>query len=287
MGTEGIRRIAMYGRNGVGKTTISGNLSVALSRAGHRVLVVGCGGKTDSATSLQGNMSVPTLLEHMRKRPAASPEDVVQEGFAGVFCLETGAPPVGEANPDASIMSAVQRINESGLLERLALDYVIYNVQGDEAGGGFTVPIRKGLFQNIFTVMAGELKSVRAANSIFELIRQHTADGGVRSGDIIANFMDAPYSRALVDEYAERTSARVVAYLPRSFRLESPERREKAVFEDPLLAEAFDSLALKIATHGDSRIPHPLPPDDIWRFSMKWNTRFMEMEAGEGAGAGI
>jgi nitrogenase iron protein NifH len=290
MGTAGIKRIAFYGRSGVGKTAISANLSVALSFAGYRVLLVGCGCKSDSAASSRRNGSIPTLLELMHECPSAFPDEVVQEGFAGVFHLETGAPPAVRANSDLSIISAVQCINESGLFERLNLDYVIYNVQGDEAGGGFTVPIRKGFFQDIFTVMSAELKSVRAANSLFEQIRQHSTRGGARVGGIIANFVDAPYSRSLIDDFAERTATNVLAYFPRSFRLENPEVREKTIFEmspDLLLAEAFDSLAKKIATHGDSLIPRPLEPDDIWKFSMKWNTRFAEMETAEGTGAGI
>jgi nitrogenase iron protein NifH len=290
MGTTGIKRIAIYGRNGVGKTTISANLSVALARAGLRVLLVGCGCKADSVISTRGNGSVPTLLGLMRERPAASLEEVVQEGFAGVFRLETGAPQSGGTHLDTSIMTAVQHINESGLFERLGLDYVIYNVQGDEAGGGFTVPIRKGLFQDIFTVMSAELKSVRAANSLFELIRQHSGDGGARAGGIIANFMDAPYSRELIDGFAEKTATKVLAYLPRSFRLSNTEAGERTIFEaspDSPLINEFDSLALKITNHGDSLVPRPLVPDDVWRFSMTWNTRFAEMEAAEGAGAGI
>ena len=287
MGTEGIKRIALYGRNGVGKTTISANLGMALARAGYRVLLVGCGCQADPGTSSQGDDAVPALLELMRKRPAALPDEAVREGGAGVFRLETGTPLPGGADPGGSILSAVQRINVSGLFERLDLDHVIYTVQGDEAGGGFTVPLRAGLFTDIFTVMSAELKSVRAANSLFERIRQHSGEGGMRAGGIIANFMDASYSRALVDEFAGITATSVLAYLPRSHRLENSDTTVFGSSPDPLLQEEFHRLALKVVARCDSLVPHPMAPDEIWRFSMKWNTRFQEMETAEGAGAGI
>jgi nitrogenase iron protein NifH len=290
MGTEKIKRIAIYGRNDVGKTTISAHISVALARTGYRILLVGCGCKPDSVVSSRKRDSLPTLLERMKEHPATSPAEVVREGYAGVFRLETGAPSLGDTSPDTSIMSAVERINESGLFERLNLDYVIYNVQGDEAGGGFTTPIRRGLFQDIFTVMSAELKSVRAANSLFELIEKYSERGGARVGGIIANFMDAPYSRDLIDDFAEKTATNVLAYLPSSSHLQSLELKGNNTLEmpsDPSWTEAFANLALKIATRDESLVPHPLEPDDIWKFYMKWNTRFAEMETGEGAGAGI
>ena len=290
MGTAGIKLIAFYGRNGVGKTAISANLSVALALAGYRVLLVSCGCKSDSVASSRRNGTISTLLELMRECSSASPDEVVQGGFAGVFHLETGAPPADRVNSDLSIIAAVQCINESGLFERLKLDYVIYNVQGDEAGGHFTVPVRKGPFQSIFTVMSAELRSVRAANSLFEQIRQQSGNGGARVGGIIANFMDAPYSHSLIDDFAEKTATNVLAYFPRSFQLQNSEVQGKTVFEgitDTLLVEEFGRLALKIATHGDSLVPRPLNSDDVWKFSMKWNTRFAEMETAEGAGAGI
>lgn len=288
VGAKGVRSIAIYGRTGVGKTVVSLNLAVALSRAGHRVLLAGCGCKPDPAVPLRGDIPAPTLLGLLRECPSASPVDAVRQGFAGVFRIETGY--TDAVNSRLSTASAIQRIHESGLFEELNLDYVIYNVQGDESGGNFTVPIRSGPFRKIFTVMSAELNSVRTTNSLFDLIRKYSRQGGARAGGIIANFIDMPYSRTLIDDYAARTAMNVLTYIPRISLLENPEPREKSIFEtapDSLTAEAFANLAMKIATFGESRVPYPLVPDDIWKFSTKWNTRFIEMETGEGAGGCI
>ncbi|BCS53389.1 hypothetical protein [Geobacter sp. SVR] len=286
----GTRSIAIYGRNGVGKTVVSTNLSTALSLAGYRVLLIGCGSTAGSLMPSPADVPVPTLLGLMRRHPGVSPAEALWESYAGLFRLETGLSPEGGAGPDMSVTAATRRIAESGLFEELKLDYVIYNVQGDEAGGGFTVPVRQGFFQSIFTVMSAELNSVRATNSLFEQIRQHSGNGSARAGGIIANLVDAPFGRELIDDYASRTTIGVLAYIPRILAVGKKEAPERTVFEslsDSHQAELFSSLALKIVTNLETRIPHPLGPDELWRFSLGWNTRFVEMETGEGAGAGI
>ncbi|MGE4275389.1 MAG: ArsA-related P-loop ATPase, partial [Candidatus Methanomethylophilaceae archaeon] len=49
-----MRRIAIYGKGGIGKSTISSNLTAALSRQGLQVLQIGCDPKHDSTRLLTG-----------------------------------------------------------------------------------------------------------------------------------------------------------------------------------------------------------------------------------------
>ena len=44
-------KIAVYGKGGIGKSTISSNLSVALSERGYKVMQIGCDPKADSTAS--------------------------------------------------------------------------------------------------------------------------------------------------------------------------------------------------------------------------------------------
>ena len=45
-------KIAIYGKGGIGKSTISSNLSVALAKKGYKVMQIGCDPKADSTIQL-------------------------------------------------------------------------------------------------------------------------------------------------------------------------------------------------------------------------------------------
>ena len=44
------KRIALYGKGGIGKTTVAVNTALCMARRGYRVLLVGCDPKQDRAS---------------------------------------------------------------------------------------------------------------------------------------------------------------------------------------------------------------------------------------------
>ena len=82
-----MRQIAIYGKGGIGKSTIAGNLSMALKEKGVAVMQVGCDPKRDSTRSLTGGRLIPTVLETYREQmrqgrdaSAIALEDIVFQG---------------------------------------------------------------------------------------------------------------------------------------------------------------------------------------------------------------
>ena len=63
-----MRQIAIYGKGGIGKSTISSNLSAALSEIGHTVMQVGCDPKRDSTRILAEGKFIPAVLEEHREQ---------------------------------------------------------------------------------------------------------------------------------------------------------------------------------------------------------------------------
>ena len=90
-------KIAVYGKGGIGKSTMSANLTAALSDRGLRVLQIGCDPKHDSTRLLLGGRLPQTILEYMKDVPENKRKlsDVILEGYKGCLCAESGGPEPG------------------------------------------------------------------------------------------------------------------------------------------------------------------------------------------------
>jgi len=62
-----MRKFCVYGKGGIGKSTMVSNIAAALAENGRRVMVVGCDPKADSTRSLIGKR-IPTILDTFRKK---------------------------------------------------------------------------------------------------------------------------------------------------------------------------------------------------------------------------
>ena len=79
-----MKKIAIYGKGGIGKSTTTSNLSAALALKGYKVMQIGCDPKADSTKNLMGGRRIPTVLEQIRaKGEELTLEDIVYHGYAG------------------------------------------------------------------------------------------------------------------------------------------------------------------------------------------------------------
>ena len=108
-----MKKIAVYGKGGIGKSTTVSNVSCALAGMGYKVMQIGCDPKSDSTGNLQGGRRIPTILHTiMEKGEETSLKDIVFIGDNGVICAEAGGPTPGKGCAGKGIVTAFEELNE-------------------------------------------------------------------------------------------------------------------------------------------------------------------------------
>jgi nitrogenase iron protein NifH len=278
-----IKQIAIYGKGGIGKSTTTSNLSAALSTLGFKVMQFGCDPKADSTNTLRGGTYIPTVLDTLREKGSVNAKDVIFEGFNGIYCVEAGGPAPGVGCAGRGIITAVELFKQQKAFEELDLDYVIYDVLGDVVCGGFAMPIREGIAQHVFTVSSGDFMSIYASNNLFKGIKKYSNSGGALLGGVIANSMNAGYSKEIVDDFASRTKTQIIQYVPRSITVTQSELQGKTVIEaqpDSEQAKVYKTLAERMVAHEVSKTPSPLELNELKEWAAGWSDRLLEFEQG-------
>ncbi len=279
-----IKQIAIYGKGGIGKSTTTSNLSAALSELGLKVMQFGCDPKSDSTNTLRDGRYIPTVLDTLREKSTVKAQDVIFEGYNGIYCVEAGGPSPGVGCAGRGIITAVELFKQQKVFEALDLDIVIYDVLGDVVCGGFAVPIREGIAEHVFTVSSSDFMSIYASNNLFKGIQKYSNSGGALLGGVIANSMGTPYSREIIDDFVAKTQTQVIEYIPRSVTVTQSELQGKTTIEAaPTSAQAniYRSLARKIAEHTESKTPSPLEISELRAWAAKWGDYLLEVEQGK------
>ncbi|MGJ4895328.1 ferredoxin:protochlorophyllide reductase (ATP-dependent) iron-sulfur ATP-binding protein [Bradyrhizobium oligotrophicum] len=201
---------SVYGKGGIGKSTTSSNLSVALSKLGKRVLQIGCDPKHDSTFTLTKRL-VPTVIDILEQvnfhAEELRPEDFVYQGYNGVMCVEAGGPPAGTGCGGYVVGQTVKLLKEHHLLEDT--DVVIFDVLGDVVCGGFAAPLQHA--DRALIVAANDFDSIFAMNRIVAAIQAKSRNYPVRLGGVIANRSAATDQ---IDKFNERAGLKTVAHFP-------------------------------------------------------------------------
>ena len=264
-----MRQIAIYGKGGIGKSTIAANLAVAFRERGLEVMQVGCDPKRDSTRSLTGGRMVPTVLETLRDhlragrdQSAIALEDVVFLGDRGVRCVESGGPEPGVGCAGRGVLTALQILKDLKAFQTYGVDVVVYDILGDVVCGGFAQPIREGFAQEIYLLCSGAFMSLYAANNIAKGIRRLARRGETGLAGVICNSAgDEPFEKAVLSDFAETLGTRLIGFVPRSPVIQACEVEGRTVLEhSPKSAEAevFRGLAERVLRNDSRVIPTPV-----------------------------
>ncbi|OCC14792.1 Nitrogenase (molybdenum-iron) reductase and maturation protein NifH [Dissulfuribacter thermophilus] len=270
-----MRKIAIYGKGGIGKSTTTQNTVAGLAEMGKRVMIVGCDPKADATRLMLGGMAQKTVLDTMREEGEdVELDDVMKEGFKGVRCVESGGPEPGVGCAGRGIITSISLLEQLGAYDdEHELDYVFYDVLGDVVCGGFAMPIREGKAEEIYIVLSGEMMAMYAANNISKGIRKYAESGKVRLGGLICNSRKVDREEELIRAFAERLGTQMLYFVPRDNIVQKAEIHRKTVIDyspDHPQADHYRNLAKAIEDNDMFVIPKPMTQDELESLLMEY-----------------
>ncbi len=284
-----MRQIAFYGKGGIGKSTIGSNIAAALAERGLSVMMIGCDPKSDCTRNLTGEVQIPTILDVSRDKgierlgleelvegKKIELEEVIHKGYEGVYCGECGGPRPGFGCAGRGVIVAIDLLKRLNAFEELKPDVVIYDVLGDVVCGGFAMPLRKGLADEVYIVTSADYLALYAANNICRGISEFANKGGSPLGGIIYNVRGMLDEADVVYDFAEKIGSQVIGHVPNAHEIAESEIEGNTVIEyngNTDIANLFRKLAMRIYGNRVTSVPEPLSPEGMMRIGQEIRKR--------------
>ena len=276
------RRVAFYGKGGIGKSTIASNVSALLAMQGKKVLHIGCDPKADS-TRLLCKERIKTVLEVLEEKDYPEREDLVYRSESGVWCVESGGPEAGNGCAGMGIITAMKELERIGVLEE-DWDVIIYDVLGDVVCGGFSVPMRQGYVDRVYIVSSADFMSLYAANNILKGVVSYSDERNLLGG-FVFNHIREQEEECIAEEFTNRVKGRMAAIIRESKELKLADFRKEIYTQNMSASDsenwkAFCRLSEDICRTDERRVgrlqnkaeevlPIPLNVDEIEKFGME------------------
>ena len=256
-------RLAVYGKGGIGKSTVTSNLSAAFADMGLRVIQIGCDPKADSTINLLGGNPPRPVMNFLREedREPDSLEEISRTGYKGVLCIETGGPTPGLGCAGRGIIATFSILERLDLFGSFKPDVVLYDVLGDVVCGGFAAPIREGYAQKVLIVTSGEKMALYAAGNINTAVENFKDRNYASVFGVVLNRRNVENEYDRVKAFADGAGLPIVGDIPRSDDITRCEDEGKTAVEgcpDGSTAGSFRNLAKlildKCGSNGDDGI---------------------------------
>lgn len=276
------RRVAFYGKGGIGKSTIASNVSALLAMQGKKVLHIGCDPKADS-TRLLCKERIKTVLEVLEGKDYPEREDLVHRSESGVWCVESGGPEAGNGCAGMGIITAMKELERLGVFEE-DWDVVIYDVLGDVVCGGFSVPMRQRYVDRVYIVSSADFMSLYAANNILKGVVNYSDERNLLGG-FVFNHIREQEEECIAEEFTNRVKGRIAAIIRESKELKLADFRKEIYTQNMSASDsenwkAFcrlsedicrtDERSVSISQNkAEEALPIPLNVDEIEKFGME------------------
>lgn len=243
-------KIAIYGKGGIGKSTMTSHLSAAFATLGKRVIQIGCDPKADSTISLLHGEPLKPVMEYLREdQEPQSIEEISKVGFGNILCIETGGPTPGLGCAGRGIIATFNLLEDLDLFEEYQPDVVMYDVLGDVVCGGFAAPIREGYAKDVIIVTSGEKMALYAANNIQSAVKNFADRGYAQVKGILLNHRNVENEKEKVEAFAKANDLKIIGEIPRSNDINRYEEMGMTTIEGDInleVSQKFIELAKKL-----------------------------------------
>ncbi|MCG8481753.1 MAG: nitrogenase iron protein NifH [Clostridia bacterium] len=245
-----MKKIAVYGKGGIGKSTITSALAAAVSNLGYKVMQIGCDPKADSTINLRNGKDLTPVIQYIKENgECENLEDIIVEGYNGILCVEAGGPTPGIGCAGRGIILAFETLENLEAYEKYKPDFVFYDVLGDVVCGGFAMPIREGYADEIVIVTSGEKMALLAAGNIKMAMDNFSDRGYGTLRGVILNKRNIENEDRIVSEYVKQMDSEIICTIPRDQAIQRYEDENKTVIQGDMdlpISQVFMDLAKSI-----------------------------------------
>jgi nitrogenase iron protein NifH len=279
-----MRQIALYGKGGIGKSTVASHLSYTIAERGLKVLQVGCSPKNDSTNQLLATFP-PTILDVLREKEYEYDElelgEIVTESpltfeqGGKIYCAESGGPEPGVGCGGKGVVEAIETLTRLKVFETLAIDVVIYDILGDVVCGGFSMPIRKGYAQETYVVTSGELEALYQVTNVSKALRRFEKRSGSKLGGLVVNLRRMKNELAIVNDFVDLIGSKIAGIIPYSQTIKECGGQGKTVFEcspDSEETAIYRKIGEDIFNNQTLVIPNEVNFKDLYSWWLKYIT---------------
>lgn len=240
----------MYGKGGIGKSTLSSNIASVYGGEGIETLLIGCDPKSDTAINITGRKVRP-LLDILKTEKMPKEATFLLRGFNGVACVEIGGPEPGIGCAGMGLMIGIRHLMERGIID--SFDIVIFDVPADIVCGGLAVVAKEGYANDIYIITSDDFMSIYAANNLCRGFNKL----GVKISGIIYN-RAKPMRRKYIENFSRAIGAPIIGEVPESEVIHYCSGKNKTLLEcQPISREAaiFSEIAARILENNQSAVP--------------------------------
>ena len=262
-----MERIAIYGKGGIGKTTIATNMSAVFAKQGRKMLHIGCDPKHDSSMTLVGEGDIRMVIQEILSAPdnLLRSEDILMKGRLGIDCIEAGGPEPGVGCGGRGITRMFEALDDLDILNTGVYDTVLFDVLGDVVCGGFAAPLRSGYAEKVLIVTSEEMMALYAANNICKAVNYYRPND-IYLGGLIVNLRENDSDRGAIERFADKIDVPILGYVERDPLVRKAEKLRRTgveVDEDHEWVANIRELADKVLSLTPDQAPDPKPMEQV------------------------